>query len=217
MSRKTGDTGSLTLANGAIQPFSVGLANYLYVKAATADFVVVLFNGRTKKQEAHVVGEQFLLPGREFDKIQIENYSGGNNTIQIYYGPGQYDAPASRSQVTIDDSTPVDVNLTDGSVTLNQSNIANGATSAPDDSIAADTTEQVVTASGSNVRVRITNLSTNSNTMRVGCHSSVGATNGTPLLPGETWEETTETGVWVHNIDGGAGAESVAIEIVTRT
>lgn len=122
--------------------------------------------------------------------------------------------PVSTSTVITNAAgSPVPVTLQSGSVTLNQSNISNGATSVPDASIAATSTAKVVTAAATNLRVRITNLST-TETMRVGCHNQVGASNGTPLAPGDTWENFTEAGVWVYN--PGAAAESVAIEVETR-
>lgn len=211
----SGDTGSFTLSANQERKFPAGVANYLYLYEATGLVSIAFLKDRKAVEPPHSGGQQFNFKGRDYDEFLIKNISGANNTIRIFYGPGDYDPPADRATVTVDDSTPIDVNLTSGSVTLNQSNISNGATSQADVSIGAAATVAVVAASGSNVRVRITNLAANSETMRIGCHSGVGAANGTELAPGDVWETNTEAGVWVYN--PGVGAESVAVEIETRT
>ncbi len=227
-----GDTQQFTLsANGSSKPFSAGLANYLYVKDATGLIRVELWRDRNLVEE-HTLGEQFTLKNRNFDEFRILDLSGSSNTVRILYGPGEFDPPAGQSivtvddstpvdisiageqTVTIDDSTPVDVNLASGSITLNQANISNGATSVPDVSCTGSATTQVVTASASNVRIRVSNPSTNSSSMRVGLHSGVGAANGTPLPPGTTYETETAAGCWVYNA---GSTESVAVEVETRT
>lgn len=209
------DTQEFTLAAEGKKDFFAGKANYLYLNNATGLVSVELRKNGQAVEPPHKVGQQFNLKNREFDQFIITNISGANNTVRAFYGPGDYDPPADRATVTVDDSDPISVDLASGSVTLNQSNVSNGATSKPDVSVGAGATAAVVTASTSNVRVRVTNLAENSEVMRIGLHNGVGAANGTPLEPGTTLEFNTQAGVWVHN--PGAGAESVAVEIETRT
>ena len=210
------DTKLFTLAAGEKRSFpSGGGANYLYINNATGLLTVEFLKRNTSVEPPHAAAQQFNFKNRSFDRFEVVNISGASNDIRIFSGPGDYDPPADRATVTVDDTDPVSVTIASGTVTLNQSTISNGGSDLPDLPIAATTTVIVIPTSASNVRARITNLSANTDEIRVGTHPNIDAVTGTPLQPGETWESDTSAAVYVYNSK--ASAQSVAREVETRT
>lgn len=189
-------------------------SNYLYCYQQTGLIRVELSKDKGGKKP-HMMERFTLLSNKDFDAVIIHNVSGAENTIRLFHGEGDYSQSQDQAVVSISNTTPIPVSLLSGSVTLNQANIANGALNKPDNSIGAEATEQIVTASVSNVLVRVTNLLENTDEMRVGTHSGVNANTGTPIHPGATWESNTAAGVWIYNSKN--DVQSVAIEVETRT
>lgn len=217
------ETGAVTLAGNEARKFISGSCNYLYCYEQDALVEVELFRDN-QLVESHMVERLLNLPAKNFDEFRVVNTSASANVVRFFFGPGQYVPNTDRSLVIIDDTTPptviiedttpVSVSIDGGSVTLNQSNIINTATSVADVSATATATTQVVTAGATNVVAMVSNPEGSGVTLRVGCHAGVGAANGTPLPEGATWERFTSTGVWVYN--PGAGAVMIAVEVGGR-
>lgn len=85
----------------------------------------------------------------------------------------------------------------------------NSSPSTPDVSIPAGTTVQVLAPNANRKKAIIFAGESNIENLRIGGHSSVGASNGGILAPGGNGEIESETGVWVYN--PGAAAETVTI------
>lgn len=112
----TGDTGQIVLLSGGNRPINVPAgANYIHVYEATGLFVLKLFRKGTLI-ESHVVSAQVTLNRRDYDRMVVKDISEANNTIRVFYGPGDYVPPGATD---INVGNTVDVNILSGNVTVN--------------------------------------------------------------------------------------------------
>lgn len=108
-----GDTGTIELTAGQKIKVLTGPANYLYAFEATGLFRVEMFKGNSRI-EGHTVTRLALLPSKDFDVLEVQNIGTDAQNFRFFYGPGQYEPPNDRSVVSIEDATPVRVNVIDG-------------------------------------------------------------------------------------------------------
>ncbi|MCW8917484.1 MAG: hypothetical protein OQL08_01505 [Gammaproteobacteria bacterium] len=120
-----------------------------------------------------------------FDNFTVENESAGTIAATLVIGTGDFS----------DNSLP-DVSFTKSANASDQA----------DESIAAGTA-YTLAANSARREALITNLSTNTDPIRVGPNAA--ANRGTELLPGSTGTFETTATLKIHNT--GAGAQSVAI------
>lgn len=177
---KTGDTGSFTLTSlAASAPIAAGVANYLHVRSATGDIRIRLFSNN-KEFESHAAGHNYTLTDRVFDKFIIEDMSGSNNTIRIWYGPGKYSPPG---QDNVNVGNTVDVNLVNGSVTVNQS-LPNEFLALPD-VMAGAAVGTLAAADSESLEVLVSIPQSESFGVRIGEAANVGVTRGHYMGPGD--------------------------------
>ena len=112
-----GDTGSLTLLTGKQTKIPTGVSNYLYLFDASGLLLIKLIRNNSVVEQ-HVAGRLTLLPEKNFDTVEIENVSGASNTFRVIYGPGKYEPPADRSEVTVNDEDPVRIQVISGGFTV---------------------------------------------------------------------------------------------------
>lgn len=176
----SGDTLPITLSSGAEhkQPAG-GQSNYLYVYQATG-LIRVDFYHQNRKIESHNAAGQFNFKERNFDEFRITDLSGSNNTVRIFYGPGDYNPPG---QDSVSIGNTVDVNISSGSVTVNESQPT--AIVPLDDETVTSTAAQLVAANSDSLFIEISIPDDQSNGIRIG-NSTVTSTKGRWIGPGMT-------------------------------
>ena len=179
-------TGSITLTVGQKLKVPTGVANYLYLYEADGLIEVQLFKNN-KVIETHNVSRLTNLPGKDFDLIQIKNLHNDENTIRAFYGTGDYDPPADRTEVTVNDTTPIKVNVADGEFYID-------AVIAPPDEfealadIAVTNSATLVSSAGANKKYTYIEVPEDADApIRVG-DSSVTTSKGLKIHPGQTAE-----------------------------
>lgn len=177
------DTGTITLTAGQKTKRNIGDANYLFVFAATGIVEVELRKNGAAIESPSMVTRKVLLDQRHFDEIIMTNRHGSNNDVRFFYGPGEYKVPADGAQVTLDDSDPIDVNMVNGSITVNQS-VPNDIVPLSDVSVGATATT-LAAADSDSLEVLISVPDTETDGIRVG-DSTVTATKGLYLGPGQS-------------------------------
>jgi len=142
-----------------------------------------------------------IKEGNGFDRIYVTNTAQANKTVRLIISEGPEDYDVDNPSIgtidavgSIDD--PVEVAAHSTLVTT------------ADDSIAANTTEQVLAINLDRKEAIITNLYANTDSVRVG-DSSTGATRGVELSPGQSITLQVTAAIYVHNTK--ASAQSVAI------
>ncbi len=176
----SGDTLPITLSSGAEhkQPAG-GQSNYLYVYQATGLIRVDFYLGN-RLVESHNAAGQFLLKERDFDEFRVVDLSGSNNTVRIFYGPGDY-SPPGQDNVSIGNT--VDVNISSGSVTVNESQPT--AIIPLSDETVTSTPAQLVAANSDSLFVEIAIPDDQTNGIRIG-DSTVTSGKGRWIGPGMT-------------------------------
>jgi hypothetical protein len=136
----------------------------------------------------------------------------GGFKIVRFYNPGAADITVEFA-VSISDVRPFDVIISNSSP-LNTSNtpvISKTLATGADVPCAAGGSTQLRGATPGVKEVFISNLATNTATMRIG-NAAVGAAKGIPIAPGETLILSVEAAVFAWN--PGAVIESVAITVI---
>lgn len=180
-------------ANGSTGAMGFG-GNYLRVEAASSSFYVRMANRAYVEIDK---GIEIIAP-EKWDQLEFENKTGAEITVTVVIG--------------ITDNFQMRSFRVVGDVTAE---VSSGATlnSLPDVSCAAGAATQLVAAVATRKEVIISNLSTNTQTMRVG-DSGAEVANGHPLAPGASVVFTSSDAVYAYN-PGGA-AESLAVVEVSQ-
>lgn len=181
-----GDTGNIVLSAGQKLKVLTGPANYLYMYDASG-LIRVQLSKSNFTGEAHNMSRLTLLPGKDFDLVEIENLHGDDNTIRLFYGLGQYVPPLDRSEVEVNDATPLRVSVIDGEFYID-------AVIQPPDEFEAladvDVTNSATLVSPADANKKYTYLEvpeTAAAPIRVG-DATVSATKGLKIHPGQTAE-----------------------------
>ena len=91
--------------------------NYLYVFNATGPIEVVLRGGRSNG-EVHRLERKTIINGKDFSSARVRDLSGATNAFELWNGLGDYRPSVDGADVridgdmSIDDSTPIEVNVT---------------------------------------------------------------------------------------------------------
>lgn len=202
---RRGDTGTITVAANGNVKRSVGPSNYLHVFDATGLIHVELIRDN-RVAEGHNIARLTTLNGRNFDQIRVIDLSGANNDVRLFYGPGDYQ-PNDRAEVTVDDSTPVDINIVSGSVSVNES--------LPIDIVPLDdvtvgvAATLIAAADAKSLYVEIAVKDDAANGIRIG-DSTVTATKGRWIGPGMTAHINVQNHA-IYGIRDGAADVTVTI------
>lgn len=219
--------GPVTIAANGIEEFDTGKANYLYCYDQEGLFVVHLIK-QGKVVGAHMVERFTNLPDRDFDAIKVFDVSGSSNEIDLFYGLGKYDQSQDRASVVIasgtsvdignqptvdiDDSTPIDMNIVSGSVSVNTVT-PNKLTPKNDVAVAAAAT-LICAADAQSVAVRLSIKPDASNGIRLG-DNGVTATKGEWMGPGMSVEiELDNTAI--YGFRDGASNVDVTVTLLER-
>lgn len=193
-----GDTQEFTLASGAKRKFSAGASSYLFVNQATDLIAVQFMQDRQNVGPPHVVAQRHNLKGRSFDEFVVENISSSSNTVRIFYGPGDYDPPG---QDNVNVGNTVDVNISSGSVTVNESQPT--AITPLADKTVTSTPAELVAANADSLFIEIAIPDDQTNGIRIG-DSTVTASKGRWIGPGMTASlQLQDAAVWAVR-DGAA-------------
>lgn len=176
----SGDTGEFALLASGTRKFPAGKANYLYCYEQSGLVRVDFFKDR-RLVESHIMDRLTLLPEKHFDEFRITDISAAANTLRFFYGPGKFVPAADRANIGLDDTTPIRVNMTNGSITVNSS-IPNDVLPKPD-VIAGVAAGLLVAASAASLEVIISVPDTEPNGIRWG-DSTITAAKGAYLGPG---------------------------------
>jgi hypothetical protein len=182
--------GTLALADGDSVPYDGLVASVISVAQADRSFIIKIDDtyelvGRNNKR--------YRMPeGKTFTKVEVINESGATLNFQLEIGDGGVES----DDVTIVGTVAVAVQA------------HSGLSTSPDDSITANTTEEVLAANTNRKEAWITNLSANTDVIRVG-DSSTDATQGFEIAPGQTAVIQTTAAIYVHNTK--ASDQSVAL------
>lgn len=223
----SGDTGDFTLQANAEKRIILGPSNYFYLYDATGLVVVELWDGK-KFIEAHTMGRLALLPGKQYDTVVIRDASGNANTVRAFYGPGNYSPAVDRANidiedgtsvdignqptVTVDDGTPVRVNMVNGSITVSNT-LPNQVTPLPDVSVGVAAT-LVAAADAESLEYVVTIKPDAPNGVRWG-NGGVTATKGAYIGPGETRVISIENAN-LYMIRDGASDVDVTLTLLER-
>lgn len=173
--------------------------NYIQVDKGTKIEVV------TDRGSRWTLGEREGVSVSEFRAFSITNLGANGDMIQIRFGYGQIktaqdgQAVSIVGAVSVDDSTPIDVNITAQpaitvSATVNQSN---QISTAPDVSTVAATATVIAAANAARKELMIKNPSSNAESVRIG-GMNVAANRGFELEPGESTILTTTAAVYAY-------------------
>lgn len=174
------ETGNITLSAGGRQEFKVGYANYLYCYDQ-AGLVQVELMRDNSVLETHIVERLTLLDRRTFDSFRLKDKSGSSNAVRFFYGQGEYRVSADRSLVTIDDTDPVDVNVSGGSVLVSEK-IANQVSDLADVTVTS-TAAIIAAADSTRLSIALSIPEDEPNGIRIG-GSSITASRGFYVPPG---------------------------------
>ena len=182
----------LTIAANSEVVINVQAEFFNVLDTSATDFLLALdmgiFNYAKKGHKAR------LPDGGMFKAIRLRNPSGASITVKIAAGFGDL----------IDSETQVS-----GFISLT---VPSGLPSTPDVSINAASTIQVLAVNLNRKEAMISNLATNTQTMRIS-DSFTGAAQGTPVAPGQTITIEATAAIWAYN-PGGVAESLAAVEIV---
>jgi hypothetical protein len=152
-----------------------------------------------------------FIGGPPFSRLFISWEAQASKTITLLYtrGPKQpfriENATANYTGVSVTGTVDVDIQNQPIEVELED---VNTVTSVADYSVPATTTANIASALAGQKSIIISNLASNTQTMRIG-DSSTGATRGQPLAPGETLILDTSDDIYAYN--PGGSAESLSL------
>lgn len=195
-----GDTGSVTLTGGEKRTIPCGASNYLYAYSTQGLVAVQLFKDKKPVENPHTLGEKYLLTARDFDEIQVTDLTGSNNTVRFFYGQGDYRPPSDEAVVTIDDSTPIDVSLSSGSITID-ADLSNQVDTIPDVTVGSSATA-LCASNSDRLELLLTIKPDQPNGIRIG-DAGVLATSGAYVGPGES-RILKSSSAWYGIRDGGS-------------
>lgn len=181
--------GTITLSNGEIYTVNTG-GNFVRIKEADQSFTLRFDDGSEMTVSQNIIIK--LQPDDQFKKLEVINDSGASLTVQLEIGFGDVQS----NTVTVGGTLAAEIQAHDTLV------------SAADDSIAANTTEQVLAANTDRKEALISNLASNTDPIRID-DSNTDATQGIEVLPGSTVTLQTKSAIFVHNTKG--SAQSVGI------
>lgn len=168
---------------------------FLMVLEAASALDITVIRKNSPVGEAEGVEASFtygpLRPGEEFQGIKVSSSDGSAQTVKIGISDDEigYQVMAGSINAIITSASGID--------------------SQADVSITAESTVQLVAANTDRREIIIANLSTNTQTMRVG-DSGAGTANGLPLPPGGSMVLTTSAAVYAYNPHA-TTAESLAV------
>lgn len=176
------ETGSITLSSGASVKINTGPANYLFAYQLT-DLALVQLRKNGQTVEEHNVVRKLPLNGKDFDEIIVKDKSGSNNTFRFFYGQGEYLPPADGAEVGIDDTDPIDVNMVNGSITVNES-LPNEVLALADVTVTNSATT-LAAADSTSLEVLVSIPASETDGIRVGENGNVATNRGLYMGPGD--------------------------------
>ncbi len=144
-------------------------------------------DGRSLGTVAMRAGKR-VRSGVPFSKVRVENQGAASVDVTLEIGALEVDSSEMAGTVTVSVPDTVD--------------------SANDVTVGAGSAVQVAAARAGRRYVMVTNLPSNSETLRVG-GSGAAANNGTPAVPGQTVTHDSSGAVYAYN--PGAAAQDVAV------
>ena len=163
--------------------------NFVRIKSASDEI-----NVKVENKEGRIIADLNLSGGMRFrvpdifHTLRVANNNAGSVNAVLVAGVGDVDDTEISGNVTVA-----------GSDTIGTST---------DVSLAATSTTIISAANASRREILITNLTSNSEYLRVG-DSNAGAARGTELAPGQTVSLSTSAAVYAYN--PGAAAQSVSL------
>ena len=181
--------GTISIASGSALVYVVPHSTILNISSADQIFTVRIDDAY------ELIGKQnkrYGFPDAPFTKVELINTAAATLNVQVEIGAGNVES----DDVTITGTIDVDVQAP---LTI---------TTTADNSIAANTTEQILAVNADRKEAIVTNLYANTDPVRVG-DASTGAARGIELSPGQSITLSTTASIYVHNTK--ASAQSVAI------